>query len=308
MPIAIYEGGSEMPIRLIDSDYWRARDIRKLKPRTRSIYFFLLGCPAGDLSGLFQYDLDEFILQTGWTEKEWEASLDELKKAGKLKTENGDLIWLVNALDREPNKGGKILIHCATQMNKFLKHNLAKQFKEKYKIYFETNKAGGVVVRPEFMPKKKRKFEAEGVGVEVELGTSTAKKPKGKYISDAELEAWIESNLWKPYPVPASGRGSKRKVFQRVEKILEKGMDTREGLARAVRTYARKREDQEPRYTVMAEGFFNPEHERWRELGTPMPDERQADAAKEARESEARKLQKDMTAGLCKTMPGTRGS
>lgn len=306
MPIAIYEGGNEMPIRLIDSDYWRARDIRKLKPRTRSIYNYLMQCPAGDLSGLFQFDPDEFVLQTGWTEKEFETSLAELIKAGKVKTENGDLIWLVNALDREPNKNVKVLIHCCKQANKFRKHDLARQFVEHYSRFFEMD--GHEVVLVDEPAPAKRKKAAGAPGVEVDLGEAkTARKKKGRYIADAELEAWIETALWKPYPVPMSGRGSKAKTFKRVEKILAQELDTKEGLVRAVHMYARKRADEDPKYTKMAEGFFNPDHELWRELGAALPDERADEQAKAERQHEASRLQEELTAGLCNQMPGSKG-
>lgn len=300
MPIAI-QGETEMPIRLIDSDYWRARDIRKLSPRTRSIYNFLMQCPAGDLSGLFQYDLDEFILQTGWTEEQWEESLEELRKAGKVKTENGDLMWLVNALHREPNKGDKTLLHCAKQLNKFRKHDLVQQFVDHYSQHFEWDGDEVVLVDG---PAPARKKAAAVQGVEVDLGEDKPKKKKGRYLADADLEAWIEASLWKPYPVPLSGRGSKLKTFQRIEKILAKEMDTREGLMRAVQVYARKREGEDPKYTLMAEGFFNPEHERWRELGAPLPDEREADRIRQESMRQASKLQEEITAGLCNVMPG----
>jgi len=307
MPIAISEGGNEMPIRLLDTDYWRARDIRKLSPRTRHIYWFLLGCPAGDLSGLFQYDLDEFILQTGWTEDQWEESLDELKKAGKAKTENGDLMWLVNALHREPNKGIKTMIHCAKQLTKFRKHDLVKQYVQHYSQYFELEGDEVVLVDAPAERKTQRK-KAPDQGVDVDLGEpKTTRKKKGRYIEDQDLEAWIEDNLWKPYPVPQSGRGSKRKTFQRVAAILGKGMDTKEGLVRAVSMYRRKREGEDPKYTTMAEGFFNPDHERWRELGAPLPEDREAQREREKRHQEASALQESITAGLCKTMPGSGG-
>lgn len=306
MPIAIYEGNNEMPIRLIDSDYWRARDIRKLKPRTRSIYNFLMQCPAGDVSGLFQFDLDEFLLQTGWTEKEWEASLNELKKAGKLKIENEDLMWLTNAWHREPNQGIKNLIHCRKQLNKFRKHQLIKDFVARYGQHFEME-GDEVVLVDEPEPVKKKRKQA-GEGVEVDLGvTKTARRRKGKYINDAALETWIEANLWKPYPVPKSGRGSKLKVFKRVQKILEKEMDTRPGLVNAVQEYKRKREGEDSKYTMMCEGFFNPDHERWRELGAPLPDERGDEQAKADRQHEATQLQEELAAGLCKSMPGSKG-
>lgn len=302
MPIAIYEGGSEMPIRLIDSDYWRARDIRKLNPRTRSIYNFLLQCPAGDLSGLFQFDLDEFVLQTGWKLGLFESSLEELRKAGKVRTENEDLMWVVNALHREPNKNVKVLIHCCKQLNKFRRHGLVRDYVKKYSQYFEMD--GDEVVLVNAPPPKRKRPEA-AAGVEVDLGEAkTARKPKGNYIADAELEAWIEANLWKPYPVPKSGRGSKRKVFQRVVKIIEQDLDTKDGLVRAVNVYAKKRKDEDPKYTMMCEGFFNPDHERWRELGASMPDERADEQAKAARQHEATELQEQIAAGLCKTMPG----
>lgn len=293
-----------MPIRLIDSDYWRARDIRKLKPRTRAIYNFLMGCPAGDVSGLFQFDPDEFILQTGWTEKEWEASMAELKKAGKIKTEGEDLMWIVNAWQREPNHGIKNLIHCCKQLNKFLKHGLAKEYLEKYSHYFEMDGHEVAIVDGPVQEKK----AGTKSGVEVDLGvTKTARRRKGKYIDDADMEAWIETTLWKPYPVPKSGRGSKLKVFKRVQKILEKELDTRQGLAKAVQEYKRKREGEDSRYTIMAEGFFNPEHERWLELGAATPDEQGDEREKAARQHEATKLQEELASGLCKPMPGSKG-